>query len=362
MSMQKFIEGIRTECSAIKRIRTRSGNDEFVKISRSLLMRFIGDVALVDKVIESDFLLWECAVLFEMKDDIWLQDKCMFIMERFNSAKQISAEKVKRSLTEWFKKIHDAHLNYSEIFHIEKTTAFLPPRLYIKQAFRQLGDMLEGSFSIYIRQVYDLLKIIHDDKLLNSSTKSSFGQLVADLCKIPEFKNIYKESLFNVPISQWRNISQHIDYHFNQDTNLIDCCYGPSSKRKYVSISLDSLSGLMAKCTSIYVIHKICLSMFSLKNMHLLCISDFEEYIDDDSLSSTILAIFESNGFEISSFSNSDFPWKICVINSFEKDFYDFRDVVKKVTKATALRKDVSIFVELRNKNDEIIIKCFTVK
>ena len=118
----------------------------------------------------------------------------------------------------------------------------------------------------------------------------------------------------------------------------------------------------MAKCTSIYVIHKIYLSMFSLKNMHLLCISDFEEYIDDDSLSSTILAIFESNGFEISSFSNSDFPWKICVINSFEKDFYDFRDVVKKVTKATALRKDVSIFVELRNKNDEIIIKCFTVK
>lgn len=362
MAIQKFIKGIKIECSAIKKIRTRDGDDEFKKISQDLLMKFIGDVALVDKVIESDFLLWECAVLFEMRDDIWFQDKCMLLMDRFNSAKQNSAKKVKRSLTKWFEKIHDAHVNYSEIFHIENIDDSILPRLYVKQAFRQLGDMLEGSFSTYVRQVYDLLQIIHDDKLLNSSKTSSFGQLVADLCNILEFRDFYKASLFNVPISQWRNISQHIDYNFNQDTNLIDCWYGPSSKRKYISLSLDSLSRLMAKCNSIYIIHKICLTMFSLKNRHLLDISNFEKYIDDDTLSSTILAIFESNGFEISSFSNSGFPWKITVINSFGKEFYEFRDVAKKVSTATALRKDVSIFMELRNINDEIIIQGFTVK
>lgn len=360
--MEKFITGIRTECSTIKRIRSQVGDKKYRTIFHEILLRFLDDAALVDKVIDSDFLIWECAVLYENKNNIWFQEKCAFMMDQFNRAKSIDKKKVKESLTRWFHDIHDAHVNYSAIFHIQNIDEKIHPRLFVKQGFRQLGDILEGSFSPYIKQVHDLIRITNKEKLKSDPKNATFGQLVADLCKIQELNDIYKQYLFDVPVSQWRNISQHIDYKFNQSTNRVDCYYGLSKHRKEVSLSLEEFSELMSKCNVVYGVHKICLTMFSIKNRDLLDISNLSDFIDDDTMAATILAIFEASGFELLSFSNNELPWKIQVINSFDKSFDDLQSVAQKVSMATALREDVTLFIEVQDKKGNVLIQGFTVK
>lgn len=360
--MEKYIKGIRTECSTIKRIRSQLGEKKYRKIFHEILIKFLDDASIVEKVIDTDFLIWECAVLYENKNNIWFQEKCAFLMDQFNRAKRIDKKKVKESLTRWFHDIHDAHVNYSAIFHIQNIDKKIHPRLFVKQGFRQLGDMLEGSFSPYIKQVHDLARITNKEKLKSDSKNATFGQLVADLCKIHEFDDIYKQYLFNVPVSQWRNISQHIDYKFNQSTNRVDCYYGLQRNRKEVSLSLEDFSELISKCNVVYCAHKICLTMFTIKNRSLLNISNLSDFIDDDTLSATILAIFEASGFELLSFSNSELPWKIKVINSFDKSFDELQNVAKKVSMATALREDVTLFIEVQDRNGNVLIQGFTVK
>lgn len=360
--MEKFISGIRAECSTIKRIRSEVGDEKYRTIFYEILLKFLDDAALVNKVIDSDFLIWECAVLYENKENIWFQKKCDLLMDQFNRAKSIDKRKTKKSITRWFGDIHDAHENYSAIFHIQNIDEKIHPRLFIKQGFRQLGDMLEGSFSAYIKQVYDLIRITNQEELKSDPKNATLGQLVSDLCKIQELNDIYKQSLFDVPVSQWRNISQHIDYKFNQSTNRVDCYYGLSKHRKEVSLSLEEFSELMSKCNVVYCVHKICLTMFSIKNRDLLDISNFSDFIDDDTLSATILAIFEASGFELLSFTNNKRPWEIKIINSFDKSFSDLQRVSQKVSMATAYREDVTLFIEVQDKKGKVLTQGFTVK
>jgi hypothetical protein len=283
-----------------------------------------------------------------MRDETWFHDDLIFLVEHFNRAKDKNETGVKRSLRFWIYELNSAVTRYSEAFHLENLNDAMPSNLLVRSAFRELGDVLEGCLQPFIRQTYDLFALSGDYSLREEAAKVNFGNLVVDLCTIPETREIYQGLLRGIPVHQWRNIAHHSSYSYNEQKNEITCVYGRKNVET-VTFSPVELISVLQQVDRIVALHKIAVGLFTVDNADFLKDLGLSLEITKHTISGSLLSLFETHGFEIVELDVSGTHWSIVLKNSLGRSKEEFIELLNCAAGVTALRSDISLRFEVRS-------------
>jgi|WetSurMetagenome_2_1015567.scaffolds.fasta_scaffold203789_1 hypothetical protein len=106
----------------------------------------------------------------------------------------------------------------SELYEVDK----------IDYLFQEINSVLEKAFQPRLRHLYNFI-LINKKKSIDENV--SFGSMVDTFPREFELcENYLYDPIFNIKISQWRNIAEHKSYYINQNNILLS--YGTGLKNK----------------------------------------------------------------------------------------------------------------------------------
>ena len=342
MNTDRVISAVVLEAASVRKLRERLSPAEFNQRVRDELHPYFRTESALDSLIKLKTHIWEFGVILDMKGVVWFRDGLDFFIQQFNHAKQSDQANVERSLTEWFPKLNSALARYSEAFHLEQLDSTMDPHLLTRSAFRQLGDVLEGCFLPFIRQVYSLLCIAGHGVLHHNPSSATFGNLVSGFCTSPSTRILYQDLLRGVPIHQWRNIAQHSSYTCHEKTKQIECVYGLPHKQRTITLSIPELLELLIDIDRIFALHKIAVGFFTVDSIELL--RGIKQCpVTKDTVVGMLLSFFETHGLRIDEFDTSGDPWTVSLVDIRWRSEQEVKRLLSHTAQFTAVRPDVRL-------------------
>lgn len=142
----------------------------------------------------------------------------------------------------------------------------LDPSLLVKSWFRDVGDLLEGSFQPLARLRLEVLNLLGRPGTSAPAVETmSFGAVMSELLAEPELGEMYRPPPFGLSVSQWRNIANHNS--FDVSGGQITCTYGTPDKLKTLRLSIDELASVLTYCNDLYYAHKVAIELFGIDNL-----------------------------------------------------------------------------------------------
>ena len=132
-----------------------------------------------------------------------------------------------------------------------KNISTFTPRDFAVYYFKTMDDILEGCFKPRLELFFKIYKFNLDGSFPDISNKT-FGDIVN---LINDFDELIKDPIFNIPISQWRNISTHKDFNVAKENIIVN--YGKNNNRKTQSLTHQELKEITFWVNSKYGILRL---------------------------------------------------------------------------------------------------------
>jgi len=345
------------EAASVRELYTQLSQVEFDQRMQTDLRPFFHNESALKTLVQMKTHLWEYGVILDMQPALWFSNGLSFLIKQFNKAKECDKSAVQRSLAFWFPHLQSALARYTEAFHLENLDCTMPPHLLTRSAFRQLGDILEGCMLPFIRQVHSLFVVVGDNGLHHDAVQGTFGNLVSDLCTIPQAKIFYQDLLHGVPIHQWRNIAQHSSYECDQQHRQLTCTYGPRHNLKTLTLSIAEFMDVLQQTDRIFALHKIAVGFFTADNLDLLKSLQPFLTITKDTLAGILLSLFETHAFEVNQFDISGDQWAITLKDLRGRSKQEVKELLNHAARFTTFRSDVGLRFEVQAPDGHSLVR-----
>lgn len=347
MSDARALSAAKTESDVLRRLRAELSEAEFGQRMRLDLGKYIHSTNALDLLVKHKTHLWEYGVLLRMNDEAWFMDGLDFLITNFNRAKTADPQGTLEAIAGRFSDIHHAIERGSEAFHLEDLSQ-KSRNLFVRAAFRQIGDVLEGVLLPYVRQVHAILLRLPGCPLKQSSNSSSFGSLVSDLLAFPELQRVYREATSGLPIHQWRNVAQHSKYRYDGTLGKVVCRVGSGVNETDVFLSFEEFVCGLNAIGRMCDLHKIAMGFFAADNLERLASRVKVDPLSDHTVASSIMTACQTEGFEVVSLRTEEIPWKLNLNVPNGKTRSDCERLLGTVATYTSMRADLSLAFELR--------------
>ena len=220
--------------------------------------------------------------------------------------------------------------------------------LFAKYAFRNIGDIIEGTLKPFLHFFFDLITMAHQ----GSTHKASLGTYTQKLIAHDSmFEQFLKAEFYGIEISQWRNIANHNSYHILCE-NEVEVSYGKATVTKQV-ITREQLEDIFRRLDNI---------LYWLKTAHvLISIDHLYELLDsasvngsikdsglltEDDITAQIVETSTIYGYSTLSCKKQGGVWSIEVKESIPKPLVisTLTDFVKKVVQFAAPNASIDIY------------------
>lgn len=190
--------------------------------------------------------------------------------------------------------------------------------LTVKKAFRFIGDLIENSFKPYAAFLNEVRALIQN----KNANQKKLGMIVDALMKYKdEFRALYKDMLFDISISQWRNIADHGSYENTEKG--VEVTYGEDDELKKV-ISVQKLELLICTLDTLLYMHKTAYTLLSIDYIEML--KDAFSYTKskketwNDNLISQFIETSYAYGFEVINVEKNEDIWELEIVADIEQE------------------------------------------
>ncbi|MGB7402717.1 MAG: hypothetical protein WA916_09050 [Arcobacter sp.] len=132
-----------------------------------------------------------------------------------------------------------------------KNISTFTPRDFATYYFKTMDDILEGCFKPRLELFFKIYKF-NLDRIFPDISNKTFGDIVN---LINDFDELIKDPIFNIPISQWRNISTHKDFKIAKENIVVN--YGKKNNIKTQSLTHKQLKEITFWINSKYGILRL---------------------------------------------------------------------------------------------------------
>lgn len=240
--------------------KNKLGDKEFREKMYSTFRTYINNEKTIHYAIYGNTHTWEISVLWELENEAWFIEAFDLLMSELSNVlknnKDLGLKYIEKELHSFFGALDAWH----ETFYLADFEKIKDKKHKTRALFRMLGDSIESTHKPMIEFIHGLRSIDN-----NSFKKSNtFGGKVNDFINDEKFKAVYKEKLFNVSLSQWRNIAQHSSYTYLSDGPFIKCLYGKSNEKE-INISIEDLYQIFSNLNIVHALHKIVIEFLFLE-------------------------------------------------------------------------------------------------
>jgi hypothetical protein len=259
--LQNMFDASGNEIAYLKKLKNNLSKKKYDCLIMDVLSLYIFDKRVVKEVHELGTLSFEISIVMQMKDKVWFSNTIKFLIKQFRSLMLADQDKCISIIHECYPKIHESLACWHDAFFLQDHTSQTDPRLVSRACFKMLGDTIESVHASFVNFIYKISINNKSSPLFNRPENVSFGKAIDELINHKELAVIYKQNLYGVSFSQWRNIAQHSSYKYNRDKNKVVCSYG-SNNKKSIEITIDELLELMGTLNILQALQKIALDFF----------------------------------------------------------------------------------------------------
>ncbi|RXJ58125.1 hypothetical protein [Candidatus Marinarcus aquaticus] len=222
-----------------------------------------------------------------------------------------------------------------------KNISTFTPRDFATYYFKTMDDIIEGCFKPRLELFFKIYKFNLDGSFPDISNKT-FGDIVN---LINDFDELIKDPIFNIPISQWRNISTHKDFTIAKENIVVN--YGKKNNIKTQSLTHEQLKEITFWVNSKYGILRLAEVIIHLNIMEeIIKTEKYKEHQISLRSEQSLLGIIHNLqivGFQFHSFNE--------IGNIFELNLYikSNNDVKESIIHATQIFTQIAIALD----NDE---------
>jgi hypothetical protein len=248
-------------------LKSKMSDGDFYNLTFETLYQFIENEEIVRKLLEVATHTWEISVILEMESESWFSETLLYLSKSFRALMLKDKAKAVLIINNIYPRIHESLACWHDAFFLQNHDESDNPRHIARACFRMLGDTIESVHAPHIEFIYKMLVNLESVQIHGRPESVSFGKEISNLIEIEIFEKIYKQHLFGVSFSQWRNIANHSSYRYDSKSKVIICNYG-SNNSQTIKITIDELIQLMNKLNQLQALHKIAVDFFIVEFMH----------------------------------------------------------------------------------------------
>ncbi len=303
----KSIARLREELSATAKIKP----DKLISAIFNEFKKFVINKDNLKDSIERGFFIYDYNFYIKhFKENVFEEILTSMILT-FRKALKRNESVTIDFINKWQQYISDGIKNASEISFTEVNKNKIERLdLFAKVSFRQIGDLIEGSLKQYIKFFYGCCLISEDkiNNLINNVKNEELGSCINFLIKENEdFSILYKSTLQNIKLNQWRNIANHNNYSIDNSKTII-ARYG-IKKIKEIQLTRKQLTTLSYTISVFYYLHKIAHTLICTDTSGFRDLSNIS--VTSDTIIAQIIESAQLYGFQIKEFKEYDNLW-IC--------------------------------------------------
>lgn len=323
---------------------------EFDLFSFEVLNKYIQDKGLIRDIVSSKAFAFEVMFIKWAKGTIF-EDFIDFFFENLRIALKYHADEIKKIYVEFDLRIHEALVSYQDSAAIANTAHLENKRTSIKSKFSSLGEIIESSLYPQLQLIYRVLTCSKDSSLYGKKQTISNGKIISELIDSSKtLDSIFKKLLLDVPLNQWRNISNHSSYKYNKNSDSIFCTYG-SENNNSVTLKYEDFFALLKTIDCIQILLKTCIELSSteLGVKKQISSEDYEHYeLTIESIMSQIGNVLAVLNYDILGVDKIINQWKINITDTSSLGVARFRELGKElIPYFVCMHKEHGIIMEL---------------
>ncbi|HAS6642478.1 TPA: hypothetical protein I7259_02375 [Vibrio parahaemolyticus] len=329
-ALKKLIASSSEEVDHLEKLASKLSLTEYNELKRTVLRKFIRNESSIDHLVTYNTHTHEISRLLEMADESWFIEAINLYLDNFHAALNCDKKRVISIIEEDYDSIHQGLNAYHDAFFISNINNKMKLRHFARASFRQLGDALEGTHKHYVALFFKIMQLVpsNDLQLLKNN---SFGNVISSLCKFEPLQFIYHHALFDVPFSQWRNISQHSSYRVDINKDEITCTYGSRNQNTKV-ITKRELEYIMVISDRVHSIHKIALDFMIVELLNEINLAGGIDEISMETIVGDITSNLSASGFPVRRVRKNGFEMTFESTDRYNKNKAGFADALYQVS------------------------------
>lgn len=270
--------------------------------------KYIADKARLRKVIDFGLLYYDYTKYKVLFKGTAFEEGLSAILHLYNSALKQNQQESVKVFKDSYPAVARGFASRTQII-LTNGMGVLPDRLdlFVKTAFQLIGDGVENSLKPFLEFLDSIYCISRNRPVI----KKKLGVIVDSLTSNSElFKALYKTLLFDITVSQWRNIADHGNYSCTSD-GKIEIYYGEKSRIiKY--LERQDLEMVLAVLDTLLYMHKTAYTLIHID--HIDRLPNMEKYHEtsNDDLVMQIVETSYAYGLEV--FAIEKESWDIAAL------------------------------------------------
>lgn len=324
----KFLVNSKREASYLLQEVKFESIAEFDLFSFKVLSKYIQDEKRIRDIVSSKSFAFEVMFIKWINGTIF-EDCLDFFFENLITALEYHKDEVLNFYVEFDLNVHEALVSYQDSATLASTAHLENKRTIVKSGFSLLGDIVESSLYPQLKLFYRVLTLSKDSSLYGNTTNFSNGKVVSELIDSSEVLDaLFKKLLRDVPLNQWRNISNHSSYKYDKSSDSIFCEYG-SNNNQSVTLKYEEFFELFKYIDCIHLFLKTCLQLSSAElDVKKEIISNDEIYeLTKESIMSQIGNVLAILNYDVLSIGKTLNQWKINITDTSSLGVDKFREL-----------------------------------
>ncbi|WP_336103896.1 hypothetical protein [Klebsiella pneumoniae] len=228
---------------------------EFETLSSFHFSNYLKNKKIIPAILNNGNYTYELSIIWKMENEAWFTNPLQYFLSHARNAFKNNRSEFIESIESYYPTVHESLENYHDTCFLYNGNHGLQNREIARNYFRMMGGIIESTHYLLLRFVYNTLTFSNKSEIFKKDKNISIGKIVSDLINIEHFNFLLKENLNNIPLNQWRNISQHSSYRYDSKRGEVICTYGKNSS---INIKLNDLENLIIKLNTLQQWLKIC--------------------------------------------------------------------------------------------------------
>lgn len=331
---------------------------EFETLSFFHFSNYLKNKKVIPAILNNGNYTYELSIIWKMANEAWFTNPLQYFLSHARNAFENNRSEFIDSIESYYPIVHESLENYHDTCFLYNENHELQNREIARGYFRMMGDMIESTHYLLLRFVYNTLTLSNKSEIFKKDRNISFGKMIAELINMENFNFLLKGYLSNIPLNQWRNISQHSSYKYNHKKGEVICTYG---KNLSIDMKLSDLRNLIIKLNTLQQWLKICFDFTYLEFIDSITLSPKTLRVSNESWLSQLGNILPLNGYSILDVNKILDHWTIKIKDNNNLGIEGFKNSVElfmPILKGFYLNK-IKLTIELFNINEKSIQKLY---
>lgn len=211
-----------------------------------------------------DMMVADAIAVSFINQDSWSKTMLHNCLGTYHAAKRVAKTKSLEACVGWNDETVRGLSTVWSVFHLQTDMNEFALEEFAHDCLRNIGVLVESCCKPYLKSLLHQTRILRNEPVTIADLNAlDLGKLVEELIQKSGYGQLFSPPPWNLKLSQWRNIAQHVSFEIVGGQIL--CSFGRSNQNN-ISLTRDELFGAAITIKSIFNVLKTAYTAYFMDN------------------------------------------------------------------------------------------------